>query len=89
MKRGHRKTAVGVVTSDRMDKTITVQAERRVMHPRFRKYIRTRTRYKAHDEGNEARLGDHVRIMETRPLSKTKRWRLLEIVKRARGAEQA
>ena len=85
MKRGHRKTAVGVVTSDKMERTITVEAQRRVLHPRFRKYIRAVTRYKAHDPRNEAREGDQVLIMETRPLSKTKRWRLVEILRRARG----
>ena len=89
MKRGHRKTAVGVVTSDRMDKTITVEAERRVLHPRFKKHVRAYSRYKAHDERNEAREGDHVLIMETRPLSKTKRWRLVEILRRARRAGAA
>ena len=88
MTRGQRKTAVGIVTSDKMQKTITVEAERRVLHPRFRKYIRATTRYKVHDEERQARIGDTVRIMETRPLSKTKRWRLVEIVGRARGAEQ-
>jgi len=87
VKRGHRKTAVGIVTSDKMDKTITVEAERRVMHPRFKKYIKAYTRYKAHDERNEASEGDQVLIMETRPLSKTKRWRLVEILRRAHGAE--
>ena len=87
MKRGNRKIAVGVVKGDKMEKTITVEAERRVMHPRFKKYIKAYTRYKVHDEGNEAHVGDKVRIMETRPLSKTKRWRLLEVVRRARGVE--
>jgi len=86
--RGQPKTVTGVVTSDRMNKTITVEAERRVMHPRFRKYIRAFTRYKVHDERNEARVGDKVRIMEARPLSKTKHWRLVEIVERARGVQQ-
>jgi small subunit ribosomal protein S17 len=85
--RGQRKTVVGVVTSDKMQKTITVESERRVMHPRYRKYIRATTRYKVHDERREARLGDTVRIMETRPLSKTKCWRLVEVVGRARGVE--
>jgi small subunit ribosomal protein S17 len=85
--RGQRKTAIGTVTSDKMDKTITVEAERRYMHPRFRKYIRGVTRYKVHDENNEARVGDKVRITESRPLSKTKRWRLVEIVGRAPGVE--
>jgi len=83
--RGERKTAVGVVISDKMGKTITVETERRVMHPRFRKYIKAYTRFKAHDENNEARVGDTVRVMETRPISKTKRWRLVEVVRRARG----
>jgi len=87
VKRGQRKTAVGIVTSDRMDKTITVETERRVMHPRFKKYMRAYTRFKAHDENNEAREGDQVVIIETRPLSKSKRWRLVEILRRARGAE--
>jgi len=86
--RGQPKTVTGVVTSDRMNKTITVEAERRVMHPRFRKYIRAFTRYKVHDERNEARVGDKVKIMEARPLSKTKHWRLVEIVERARGVQQ-
>jgi len=85
--RGQRKTVVGVVTSDKMQKTITVESERRVMHPRYRKYIRATTRYKVHDERREARVGDTVRIMETRPLSKTKCWRLVEVVGRARGVE--
>ena len=88
MKRGQRKTAIGIVTSDRMHKTITVEAERRVLHPRFKKYIRGFTRYKVHDAGNEARVGDRVVIMESRPLSKTKRWRLVEILRRARGVEE-
>lgn len=78
-----RKNIVGVVTSDKMNKTITIAVERRVLHPRFRKYIRATTTYKAHDEADEARIGDKVRIVETRPLSKTKRWRLVEIVERA------
>jgi len=86
--RGQRKTVIGLVTGDKMQKTITVEAERRVMHPRFRKYVRATTRYKAHDEGREAHVGDKVRIMEARPLSKTKRWRLIEIVERAKGVEQ-
>ena len=87
MTRGHRKIAIGIVKSDKMDKTIMVEAERRIMHPRFRKHVKAYTRYKAHDENNEARVGDKVRIMETRPLSKTKRWRLVEILRRAHGAE--
>jgi len=87
VKRGQRKSAVGVVKRDKMDKTITVESERRVMFPRLRKYVSAYTRYKVHDEKNEARVGDKVRIMETRPLSKTKRWRLVEVLERARGGE--
>lgn len=88
MIRGQRKSVVGLVTRDGMQKTITVESERRVMHPRFRKYVRSTTRYKVHDEANDAHVGDKVRIMETRPLSKTKRWRLIEIVTRSREVDQ-
>ncbi len=88
MNRGHRKTVIGVVTSDKMRKTIAVEIERLVMHPRYKKYVRAVTRLKAHDERGEAHLGDKVRIMETRPLSKTKSWRLVEVIERARGVEQ-
>lgn len=88
MKRGHRKTVIGRVTSDKMQKTITVESQWRVMHPRFKKYVRATTRYKVHDERGEAHEGDTVRIAETRPLSKTKRWRLVEVVERARGVER-
>jgi small subunit ribosomal protein S17 len=77
---GLRKTRVGVVTSDKMDKTIVVEVERRVPHPRFKKIVRRTTKFHAHDEKGEAKVGDKVRIMETRPLSKTKRWRLLEVL---------
>ena len=86
MSRGLRKYVVGVVTSDKMQRTITVAVERRVLHPRVRKYVRATTRYKAHDENNDARVGDKVRLMETRPLSKTKRWRLAEVLERGQGA---
>ena len=89
MNRGQRKTTIGVVKSDKMHKTITVESERRYLHPRFKKVMRAATRYKVHDEANQAHVGDRVRIMETRPLSKTKRWRLVEILRRARGAEPA
>lgn len=75
-----RKTRVGVVTSDKMNKTIVVEVERRVPHPRFKKIVRRTTKFHAHDEKEEAKTGDKVRIMETRPLSKTKRWRLVEIL---------
>jgi small subunit ribosomal protein S17 len=85
--RSPRKTIVGVVVSDQMQKTITVAVERRALHPQVKKYIRKTTTYKAHDENREAHVGDHVRLAETRPLSKTKRWRLVEILQRAEGAE--
>jgi small subunit ribosomal protein S17 len=75
-----RKTRVGVVTSDKMSKTIVVEVERRVPHPRFKKIVRRTTKFHAHDEEEVAKIGDKVRIMETRPLSKTKRWRLLEVL---------
>jgi small subunit ribosomal protein S17 len=75
-----RKTRVGVVTSDKMDKTIVVEVERRVPHPRFKKIVRRTTKFHAHDEKGEAKVGDRVSIMETRPLSKTKRWRLIEVL---------
>ena len=74
------RTVVGTVTSDAMNKTIAVQTIRTVQHPRYRKYVRKRQVFKAHDEKNEARAGARVRIAATRPLSKTKRWRLVEIL---------
>ena len=79
--RGHRKKRVGIVLSDRMNKTIVVRLERRVRHPIYGRVIRKWTKFKVHDERNSAKVGDKVRIVETRPLSKEKRWRLLEIVK--------
>ena len=82
--RGARKYRVGLVVSDKMDKTITVAIERQVKHPIYGKFIRQTTKLKAHDETNDAGEGDVVRIQETRPLSKTKRWRLIEVVERAR-----
>jgi len=75
-----RKSVVGVVVSDKMDKTITIAVERRVLHPRYRKYVRATTTYKAHDERDEAHEGDKVRIVESRPYSKSKHWRLIEIL---------
>ena len=78
MKRGLRKSRVGVVTSDRMDKTVSVEVRRNVLHPLYKKYIRRRTRFMAHDEENRCKVGDRVRIIETRPLSKHKRWRVQE-----------
>jgi small subunit ribosomal protein S17 len=81
--RGQRRTEIGVVTSDKMNKTRRVEIPRLVKHARYGKYIRRRTICKVHDENNEARTGDTVEIMETRPLSKTKRWRLLRVVTKA------
>jgi small subunit ribosomal protein S17 len=79
-----RKTRVGMVVSDKMEKTVVVSIERRVQHPVYGKMIRRTKKLKAHDEENSAKTGDTVRIMETRPLSKDKRWRLVEIIERAR-----
>ena len=87
--RNLRKERTGVVVSDAMDKTVVVQAERRIQHPVYGKFLRRSKKYYAHDEQNEAKKGDQVRIAETRPLSKTKRWRLVEIVARASGNEVA
>ena len=82
--RGHRKERVGDVVSDRMNKTIVVRVKRRFQHPRFKKVVTAYSKFYAHDEKNEAKIGDRVRIQETRPLSKTKSWRLVEIVERTR-----
>ena len=82
--RKRRKTRVGKVVSDKMQKTVVVAIERRVPHPQYGKMMTLSTRLKAHDEENSAKQGDTVRIMETRPLSKDKRWRVVEIVERAR-----
>lgn len=87
-RRGKRKELIGIVVSDKMDKTIVVRVERLKQHPKYRKYIKVRKKFYAHDERNEAREGDVVRIMETRPLSKLKRWRLVEIVRRAERVEE-
>jgi small subunit ribosomal protein S17 len=81
--RGHRKERVGVVTSSAMDKTITVAVERTIQHALYKKTIKRTKKFKAHDEQNACQVGDTVRIRESRPLSKTKRWRLVEVVKRA------
>jgi len=81
--RGRRKTAVGVVISDRMDKTVVVRVERLVQHPKYKKVVKRYSKYKAHDERNECRVGDRVLIIETRPLSKTKRWRVMRILEKA------
>ena len=79
-----RKTRVGRVISDKMDKTIVVSIEDRVQHPLYKKTVKSTYKLKAHDEKNEAGVGDRVRVMETRPLSKDKRWRLVEIVEKAK-----
>jgi small subunit ribosomal protein S17 len=79
-----RKTKTGIVSSDKMDKTVTVAVERKVKHPIYGKFVKKTTKFHAHDEKNEAKPGDVVRIMETRPLSKTKRWRLVEIIEKAK-----
>ena len=81
--RGKRKTLVGVVTSDKMDKTVIVMVNRLVLHPVYKKYVRKRKKVKAHDETNACHLGDRVMLVETRPLSKDKRWRVKEILERA------
>ena len=81
---GNKRTIKGVVISDKMDKTIVVKAERLVKHPVFHKYVRKHVKYKAHDEQNECKAGDTVMIIEARPLSKEKRWRMLEILVRAK-----
>ena len=82
--RNIRKTMTGVVTSDKMDKTITVSVVNNVKHPLYGKIVKRTYKLKAHDENNECRVGDRVRVMETRPLSKSKRWRLVEIVEKAK-----
>jgi small subunit ribosomal protein S17 len=82
--RGRRKVRTGVVVSDAMDKTVLVRIDRQVRHPLYGKTVRRSSKLAAHDEQNDAHVGDTVRVMETRPLSKTKRWRVVEIVERAK-----
>ncbi|MGH2683345.1 MAG: 30S ribosomal protein S17 [Actinomycetota bacterium] len=82
--RGERKVRTGVVVSDRMDKTVIIRIESQKRHPLYGKTVRRTSRFAAHDEANEAHVGDVVRVMETRPLSKSKRWRVIEIVEKAR-----
>ena len=84
MERNLRKTRVGKVVSDKMDKTIVVAIENHVKHPLYGKIVKRTYKLKAHDENNECRIGDRVKVMETRPLSKDKRWRLVEVVERAK-----
>jgi small subunit ribosomal protein S17 len=81
--RGKRKTLVGVVSGDKMDKTVIVSVNRLVLHPVYKKYIRKKKKVKAHDERNDCHIGDKVLLIETRPLSKEKRWRVKEILERA------
>ena len=82
--RALRKTRVGIVVSNKMEKTITVAIERKVQHPIYKKYFKKTTKLLAHDEKRQCGIGDRVKIMETRPLSKLKRWRLVEVVEKAR-----
>jgi small subunit ribosomal protein S17 len=84
MERNDRKERVGKVVSNKMQKTITVAVDRKVKHPIYGKFVNRTTKFKAHDEANTAGIGDTVRIMETRPLSKDKRWRLIEVVEKAK-----
>jgi len=84
MERNLRKERIGLVVSDKMEKSITVTVSRKVKHPIYGKFIQKTTKLTAHDEKNECKIGDTVKIMETRPLSKNKRWRLVEIIERAK-----
>ena len=84
MERNLRKTRVGKVVSDKMDKTIVVAIEDNVKHPLYKKIVKRTDKLKAHDENNECNIGDRVKVMETRPLSKDKRWRLVEIIEKAK-----
>jgi small subunit ribosomal protein S17 len=83
-KRNLRKERIGIVTSDKMDKSVVVSVERREKHPKYGKFVKKTTKFVAHDEKNDSNIGDTVRIMETRPLSKTKNWRLVEVIERAK-----
>ncbi|MFT3981102.1 MAG: 30S ribosomal protein S17 [Ferruginibacter sp.] len=82
--RNLRKTRIGIVSSNKMDKTITVKVERKIKHPLYGKFLKKTTSFHAHDEKNECSIGDTVKIMETRPMSKTKRWRLVEVVEKVK-----
>jgi len=85
--RGLRKERTGIVIRDRMQKTVVVSVERTVMHPRYKKYLRRRTKVKAHDESNQSHVGDRVLIVECRPLSRDKRWRVSKVLERAKTME--
>jgi small subunit ribosomal protein S17 len=80
--RGRRKVLIGTVISDKMEKTVSVSVERRVKHPVYQKFVRKKVKLKAHDENNQGKVGDRVRIIETRPLSKQKRWRVQEVLEK-------
>jgi len=82
MERNLRKERIGTVTSNKMDKSVVVSVERKVKHPKYGKFVKKTTKFVAHDEKNECGIGDVVKIMETRPLSKTKCWRLVEVIKK-------
>lgn len=82
--RGARKVRTGTVVSDRMDKTVVIRVEDQMRHPLYKKIVRRSAKLVAHDEANDAKIGDRVRVTETRPLSKTKRWRVVEVVERAK-----
>lgn len=82
--RNERKTRIGKVVSDKMEKTVVVAVERLVQHPLYKKAVKETVKFKAHDENNDAHIGDTVEIMETRPLSKDKRWRVIEVLERAK-----
>jgi small subunit ribosomal protein S17 len=83
-KRNLRKERIGIVTSNKMQKSVVVSVERKVKHPKYGKFVKKTTRFVAHDENDDCNIGDTVRIMETRPLSKSKNWRLVEIIERAK-----
>jgi small subunit ribosomal protein S17 len=83
-KRNLRKERIGIVASDKMEKSIVVSVERKVKHPKYGKFVKKTTKFVAHDENNDCRIGDTVLIMETRPLSKSKNWRLVEVIERAK-----
>lgn len=84
MERGRRKTKIGNVVSDKMDKSIVVTVQRLIRHPLYKKYFKKTSKFMAHDEENQCQIGDKVKIMEVRPLSKMKRWRLVEVIKKAK-----
>ncbi len=84
MERNFRKEIIGVVRSNKMEKTITVSVERKMKHPKYKKFVKSTAKFKAHDEKNECGIGDTVKITETRPLSKSKRWRLVEVLEKAK-----